>query len=185
MWNKRYTDEAYSGQRGTRTRMRSMCSICVVIDGPWRLLSTMHGAYSACIWIPPTLIKCYSLLMRAEIRDFHSRRGMGDERSLASLRYIGRLLKKKKKKKKKEYDDENSAYEENVVSLFHWALFVLNYKLCQYHWQNLKIAPANTGNNISSMKRSRDFRIKYINILLSSWEVPSLFSCFSSTSMRI
>ena len=57
---------------------------------------------------------------------------MGDERSLASLRYIGRLLKKKKKKKK-EYDDENSAYEENVVSLFRWALFVLNYKLCQYH----------------------------------------------------
>ena len=41
-----------------------------------------------------------------------------------------------------------------------------------------KSAPANTGNNISSMKRSRDFRIKYINILLSSWEVPSLFSCF-------
>ena len=28
------------------------------------------------------------------------------------------------------------------------------------------------------MKKSRDFRIKYINILLASWEVPSLFSCF-------
>ena len=28
------------------------------------------------------------------------------------------------------------------------------------------------------MKMSRDFRIKYINILLASWEVPSLFSCF-------
>ena len=32
--------------------------------------------------------------------------------------------------------------------------------------------------NIYSMKKSRDFRIKYINILLASWEVPSLFSCF-------
>ena len=69
--------------------------------------------------------------------------------------------------------------EENVVSLFHWALFVLN-----FDFVSKKIAPTNTGNNISSMKRSRDF-IKYINILLSSWEVPSLFSCFSSTSMRI
>ena len=28
------------------------------------------------------------------------------------------------------------------------------------------------------MKKSRDFKIKYINILLASWEVPSLFSCF-------
>ena len=73
--------------------------------------------------------------------------------------------------------------EENVVSLFHWALFVLNFDFVSK--KNLKIAPANTGNNISSMKRSRDLRIKYINILLSSWEVPSLFSCFSSTSMRI
>ena len=38
-----------------------------------------------------------------------------------------------------------------------------------------KSAPANTGNNLSSMKRSRDLRIKYINILLSSWEVLLLF----------
>ena len=56
-----------------------------------------------------------------------------------------------------------------ISGLFHRrkccrALFVLNFE----------IAPANTGNN-----RSRDF------IMLSSWEVPSLFSCFSSTSMRI
>ena len=30
----------------------------------------------------------------------------------------------------------------------------------------------------SSMKKSRDFRIKQINILLTSWEDPSFFSCF-------
>ena len=63
--------------------------------------------------------------------------------------------------------------DENVVSLFHWALFVLN-----FDFVSKKIAPANTGNIISSMKRSRDFRIKYINIFLSSWEVTSLLPCF-------
>ena len=34
------------------------------------------------------------------------------------------------------------------------------------------------GHNIFFDEKSRDFRIKYINILLASWEVPSLFSCF-------
>ena len=81
-----------------------------------------------------------SLLIHAETRDFHSRRGMG-ARTIAwgrctpltivdqfgikisgftpSFEALGRLLKKKKKKKKKkkEYDDENSkiAYERFLV----------------------------------------------------------------------
>ena len=77
-----------------------------------------------------------SLLIHAETRDFHSRRGMG-ARTIAwgrctpltivdqfgikisgftpSFEAIGHLLKKKKKKK--EYDDENSkiAYERFLV----------------------------------------------------------------------
>ena len=78
-----------------------------------------------------------SLLIHAETRDFHSRRGMGartiawgrctpltivDQFSIKisgftpSFEALGRLLKKKKKKKKKkkEYDDEN-AYERFLV----------------------------------------------------------------------
>ena len=57
--------------------------------------------------------------------------------------------------------------EENVVSLFQWALFVLNfdfvskkYKFCQDHRQNLKIAPTNTGNNIFFNEKVQRFQNK-------------------------
>ena len=43
------------------------------------------------------------------------------------------------------------------MSLFHWALFVLN-----FDFVSKKIAPANTGNNISSMKRSRDLYFAFL-----------------------
>ena len=61
--------------------------------------------------------------------------------------------------------------EENVVSLFHWALFVLNF---DYDWKNL----TNTG---KTTMKSPDFRI---NILLTSWEDPSLFVSFIVSLQR-
>ena len=83
--------------------------------------------------------------------------------------------------------------EENVVSLFHWALFVLNfdfvskiYKFCQDHRQNLKIAPTNTGNNIffnEKVQRFKNKAEKYFAHLLGGSKSFLLF--FPSMSMRI
>ena len=63
--------------------------------------------------------------------------------------------------------------KENVVSLFHWALFVLNFdfvsKICQNHRQNLRIAPTNTGNNIffdEKVQRFQNKVYKYFAFLL-------------------
>ena len=69
--------------------------------------------------------------------------------------------------------------EENVVSLFQWALyFDFVSKFCQDHRQNLKIAPTNTGNNIFFNEKVQRFQNKADTYFATSWEDPSLLSCF-------